>query len=71
LPKHNGLLSFTDVVLAGGQINMVTRFFKSGNLQEYMSKHSYPFLTEFELKECAHQLLDALRTLHMAGFIHS
>ena len=34
LPKHPYLLAYADIVLAGGKINMVTRYLSQGSLQD-------------------------------------
>ena len=49
LPKHPNLLAYADIVLAGGKINLVTTYFKQGNLQDLLEQNNKFALDETEL----------------------
>ena len=70
LPEHSSLISYADIVLAGGKINLLYPHLKLGSVRDYMSKFKLPFLNETELMAGTFAIVDALRTLHQEGFVH-
>ena len=68
--KHNGLISLFDHIIDEQYEYLVRPFYNLGGLFSELKKKKVRQLSEQELRHGAQNICNALRCIHMAGYLH-